>query len=123
MSYSTYWSYPYSVALLNVCLVGECALAPGRPDPLKGVYELPHGGEPEGGEGGTESESVGVEIAVGVRERGEQRDGSATDAVMSLQSQLQLNFHLPHPFLGRKIQRGATLLRGVHHAFKYLMTI
>ena len=35
MSYSTYWSYPYSVALLNVCLVGECALAPGRPDPLK----------------------------------------------------------------------------------------
>lgn len=75
------------------------------------------------GKGGTESESVGVEIAVGVRERGEQRDGSATDAVMSLQSQLQLNFHLPHPFLGRKIQRGATLLRGVHHAFKYLMTI
>ena len=40
MSYSTYWSYLYSVALLNVCLVGECALAPGRPDPLKGVYGL-----------------------------------------------------------------------------------
>ena len=42
MSYSTYWSYPYTVALLNVCLVGECALAPGRPDPLKGVYGLIH---------------------------------------------------------------------------------
>ena len=40
MSYSTYWSYLYSVALLNLCLVGECALAPGRPDPLKGVYAL-----------------------------------------------------------------------------------
>ena len=40
MSYSTYWSYLYSVALLNLCLVGECALAPGRPDPLKGVYGM-----------------------------------------------------------------------------------
>ena len=42
MSYSTYWSYLYSVALLNLCLVGECALAPGRPDPLKGVYGGAH---------------------------------------------------------------------------------
>ena len=42
MSYSTYWSYLYSVALLNLCLVGECALAPGRPDPLKGVYGQEH---------------------------------------------------------------------------------
>ena len=42
MSYSTYWSYLYSVALLTLCLVRECALAPGRPDPLKGVYALGH---------------------------------------------------------------------------------
>ena len=41
MSYSTYWSYLYSVALLNLCLVGECAVALSRPDPLKGVYGKP----------------------------------------------------------------------------------
>ena len=28
------------MALLNLCLVGECALTPGRPDPLKGVYGM-----------------------------------------------------------------------------------
>ena len=39
---------------------------------------MAHGGEPEEEKGVTESESVGVEIAVGVRERGEQRDGGSS---------------------------------------------
>ena len=42
MSYSTYWSYLYSVALHNLRLAGVCALGPGRPDPVKGVYAQSH---------------------------------------------------------------------------------